>query len=95
MLGPLLFLIYINDICSASEFAKFVLFADDSNIFVRSTSKIDVFRIANQVLAEVSKYMKSNKLHINLKKTCYIYFNPKKRGITEQAGSTDCTPQLK
>ena len=34
VLGPLLFLIYINDICNASLLAKFVLFADDSNIFI-------------------------------------------------------------
>ena len=34
VLGPLLFLIYINDICNALDFAKFVLFADDSNIFI-------------------------------------------------------------
>ena len=47
-------------------------------------------RIANQVLAEVGKYMKSNKLHINLKKTCYIYFNPKKKGNNEH----ECTPKL-
>ena len=79
ILGPLLFLIYINDICKSSDLSKFVLFADDTNIFVRSSSKAESYRIANNILADVSKYMKSNKLHINITKCCYIYFNPNKR----------------
>ena len=94
LLGPLLFLIYINDLCNASAFAKFILFADDSNMFVHSTSKNEVFKIANHVLAEVSKYMKCNKLHINQKKCCYMYFNPKKTGTTEHFDSTEPTPPL-
>lgn len=94
VLGPLLFLIYINDICNSSDLAKFVLFADDSNIFVEAKSKAEVFRITNQVLNNVSKYMKSNKLHINLKKCCYIYFNPRKIGTSEHLESIDPTPQL-
>ena len=32
-LGPLLFLIYINDITSSSSLLQFVLFADDTNLF--------------------------------------------------------------
>ena len=34
ILGPLLFLIYINYICNASEFLEFILFADDTNLFL-------------------------------------------------------------
>ena len=34
VLGPLLFIIYINDICRVSKLGKFILFADDTNIFV-------------------------------------------------------------
>ena len=33
ILGPLLFLIYINDICNVSSIAKLILFADDTNLF--------------------------------------------------------------
>ena len=33
VLGPVLFLIYINDICNVSNLLKFVLFADDTNIY--------------------------------------------------------------
>ena len=67
VLGPLLFLIYINDIVNCSGLAKFVLFADDTNIFVIGPSKKDSIKLANKVLDTVYSYMKSNKLHINFK----------------------------
>lgn len=34
VLGPKLFLLYINDICKVSKILKFVMFADDTNLFV-------------------------------------------------------------
>ena len=43
MLGPLLILIYINDIVSSSSSAEFVLFADDTNIFVIGPSTQEGF----------------------------------------------------
>lgn len=77
-LGPLLFLIYINDLCRcSSEHGDFVLFADDTNIFIVAKTKQLAFEITNKVLEQVNKYMTSNKLHINSKKSCYMYFNPK------------------
>ena len=33
ILGPLLFLVYINDLCSVCEYATPILFADDTNLF--------------------------------------------------------------
>ena len=94
ILGPLLFLIYINDICKASDLSKFVLFADDTNIFVRSSTKAESYRIANNILADVSKYMKSNKLHINIEKCCYIYFNPKNRKNKKGINSIESNPPI-
>ena len=76
VLGPLLFLIFVNDIVSCSDSAEFVLFADDTNIFVTGKNENEVFNKANSVIKEVSNYMKSNKLHINISKTCYMHFRP-------------------
>ncbi|KAL5253382.1 hypothetical protein ACHWQZ_G013235 [Mnemiopsis leidyi] len=79
VLGPLLFILYINDICNISTDAKLVLFADDTNIFVAAESISKVYEIANKVLKAVCDYMEVNLLHINVKKCCYMYFSPNKR----------------
>ena len=81
VLGPLLFLLYINDICNVSDKGKFILFADDTNIFVAADSKSAAYDQANSILTSVQDYMKSNLLHINKKKCCYIYFSPTKSKI--------------
>ena len=76
VLGPLLFILYINDLCNITDKGKFVLFADDTNIFVASDTKDKVYVMANKVLEAVSTYMHVNLLHINAKKSCYMYFCP-------------------
>ena len=81
-LGPLLFLIYINDICNSSKLAEFVLFADDTNIFVTAKSKRAAYEIANNVLTFVNHYMRANKLHINMTKCCYMHFSPNNKPCT-------------
>ena len=77
VLGPLLFLLYINDISNCSDLGTFILFADDTNIFVEGTSPEDVYQKGNTVLRLVREYMVLNKLHINMTKCCYIHFKPK------------------
>ena len=77
ILGPLLFLVYINDILNCSGLGIFILFADDTNIFVSAKTKYDAYRKANLILRAVSNYMTANKLHVNTKKCCYMLFKPK------------------
>ena len=78
VLGPLLFLLYINDIvnCINDENCNLVLYADDTNVFVADISKEAAIEKANKLLMKINEYMKSNLLHINLGKCCYIYFEP-------------------
>ena len=76
VLGPLLFLLYINDIVNATPCGDFVLYADDTNIFVAANSREGVYEKANEVLNYVYNYMLSNKLHINMSKCNYMYFRP-------------------
>ena len=72
----MLFLLYINDIINATTDGNFVLYADDTNIFVIDKTRDEVYNKANRVLNHVHNYMASNLLHINMNKCNYIYFRP-------------------
>ncbi len=76
VLGPLLFLFYINDISRLSQLGIFVLFADDTNIFVEGATAKDAYQKANTLLKSLYKYMVLNKLHINMSKCCHMHFKP-------------------
>ena len=78
VLGPLLFLLYINDIvnCINDENCKLVLYADDTNVFVIDISRDAAVAKANLLLKRINEFMKSNLLHINLGKCCFIHFEP-------------------
>ena len=74
VLGPLFFILYVNDMVKASGEMQLVLFADDTNIFVEGRNHLELFRKANQGLEELSRWFRCNKLTLNLKKTEYVYF---------------------
>ena len=76
VLGPLLFITYINDIVNASRESQFVMFADDTNIFVSADTENEVYEAANNVLQNVYDFMYDNLLHMNTTKSCYMYFAP-------------------
>ena len=76
VLGPLLFLIYINDITNSSKLGHFILFADDTNIFVSGHNENEAYANANKVLNNVNSYMVNNQLHINMDKSVYMHFRP-------------------
>lgn len=83
VLGPLLFLIYINDIINGIDLGNFVLFADDTNIFTADDTAEKAYLKANIILKRVSDYMKSNKLHINMNKCTYMHFKPREKNSKE------------
>ena len=75
--GPLHFIIYINDIPEIAPFAKFILYADDANIILSGES-IDIKVRELYVLIEnLTIWVKSNGLALNLKKTKYMIFSRK------------------
>ena len=79
ILGPLLFLLYINDIANISKKIFFLIFADDTNIFV---SGKDINILAETVNVEFEKLMiwlHANKLSLNINKTNYIIFGLRKK----------------
>ena len=81
VLGPLLFLLYVSDMlnCYHGTDCEFVLYADDTNLFVIDIDRESAIKKANIILENIIIYMRSNLLHINLNKCCYIHFDPKTR----------------
>src|ERR1043165_7700875 len=74
ILGPLLFLIYINDLPNSSTLLRFILFADDSNVFLSHSSYDKLIQLANDELSLAADWFKANKLSLNVAKTNYIIF---------------------
>ena len=92
-LGPLLFLIYINDISNICKSNELILFADDTNIFVKGKSKQEVYIEANMILKQLSIYTMLNKLHVNLVKSCFMYFTKTSRN-DENDNENDNIPPI-
>jgi hypothetical protein len=82
VLGPLLFLLYINDMVNCSTLLKFILFADDTNIFYSDSSLDGVFKIVNSELENLAVWFKVNKLSLNISKNNFILFNKQKNDKT-------------
>ncbi|XP_057314221.1 uncharacterized protein LOC130655476 [Hydractinia symbiolongicarpus] len=75
ILGPLLFLIYINDIFRASSVLNSILFADDTNLFFTHKDINVLFETTNLELAKLADWFKANKLSLNTSKTRYTFFH--------------------
>jgi hypothetical protein len=68
VLGPLLFLIYINDLNSLSNILKFIMFADDTNIFISGKNLDEIVPLINKELCKVNSWFCANLLSLNVKK---------------------------
>ena len=71
ILGPLLFIIYINDMVNSSESFKFINFADDTTLI----TKLNLNDSINDELAKFYNWLKANKLSLNVNKTKAIAFH--------------------
>ena len=71
-LGPLLFILYINDMPNCSNKLSFRIFANDSNVFYSSTSIDGVERLMNEKLNHIFRYCDANKLSVNINKTNFM-----------------------
>ena len=83
ILGPTLFLLFINDICNASltQTKKPVLFADDTTITLTNSNLPTLFNDAQTMLDNIYQWCKSNNLHLNVNKTKYMLFRIKNKNI--------------
>ena len=78
MLGPLLFLSYINDLPLSSPSSHFIIFADDFNIIFSHNDPVQLEKlIYNNELKKISNWFKENKLSLNIDKTNFMIFKNK------------------
>jgi hypothetical protein len=78
ILGPLLFLLYINDLVHTSQTLMPILFADDTNIFLSGKSLYEVTEVMNDELGKIVEWLKANKLSLNVNKTHYMVFRSRR-----------------
>ena len=74
-MGPLLFLLYINDLAFVSQKLFAILFADDSNFFCTSRNLQELIETANQELPNIVHWLNANQMSLNIEKTHYIVFS--------------------
>ena len=72
ILGPILFFININDIVRSSNKIKFLLYADDTTVYIQGNHVDEIVDTMNNELAKVSEWIASNNLTLNVSKTCYM-----------------------
>ena len=84
VLGPLLFLLYINDLPNVSNILQFYLFADDTNIYYEANSLENLELIINRELKKLHTWLIVNRLSLNIDKTNFVVFHPFNKPLTQK-----------
>jgi len=80
VLGPILFLIFINDLTSISEEFILSLFADDAFAFLNKNDLVSLIRHAKEVIPQILRWYHSNSLLVHPRKTqCILFSSPRAR----------------
>jgi len=74
VLGPTLFLIYINNFCKTLKYVTPILYADDTNLFLKSKKLNNEYKKISSDPKRLCKWCQINKLTIDYEKTSYIIF---------------------
>ena len=88
VLGPLLFLIYINDLINCCKEGKIRIFADDTSIFITGKNIHQVINISENIMSQVNKWFTANKLTLSTDKSSFIIFK------TAQSQQTNIPDEL-
>ena len=83
ILGPLLFLLYINDLTTVSTTSLSVLFADDTNIFMSGKNLPSMAMALNEQLTAIYEWLCCNKLSLNVLKTHYMIFTQRNKKVND------------
>ena len=75
ILGPLLFIIYVNDICNVSELLFKILYADDTCVVAQGHNLEELIDTLNNELSSLNEWLLCNKLTLNTNKSYYMVFH--------------------
>ena len=81
ILGPLLFLIYVNDIVNSCPDFTFILYADDTTILASDNDINTLYENVNRNLSNIANWFECNKLSLNVDKTNYILFKQTRENV--------------
>jgi hypothetical protein len=87
ILGPILFLIYINDLYSASDLFK-IMFADDTACLASNSNLNELIQFVNEEIKKVARWFRANKMAVNVSKTKFIVFHTKGKTIDNSISLT-------
>ena len=75
ILGPLLFLIYVNDLDRVSQNLSFILYADDTTVTVSGSNPLMLTELLNEELSKLNTWFIANRLSLNVSKTKYQFYS--------------------
>ena len=81
ILGPFLFILYINDLHNVSDKLTLLQFADDSSFFVSGRSLPELFNVLQNEIVKIREWLNNNKLSLNISKTNYMIMTNRKKVI--------------
>ena len=94
VLGPLLFLLYINDLNQAIKFCKVHHFADDTNLLCLSNSIKKLNKLVNADLKHLVNWLNANKISLNVKKNEMVIFKSKQKTFEGDLKIKSCDKRL-
>ena len=94
VLGPILFLLYINDLNQSIKFCKVNHFADDTNILCLSNSIKKLNKPVNADLKHLANWLNANKVSLNIKKTEMVIFKSKQKNFEDDLKIKLCGKRL-
>ena len=84
ILGPLLFIIYINDMHNALEKSLVHHFADDTNLLFSHENPKTLKKVMNNELKKLFEWLCANRLSLNIDKTEFLIFRPPRKKLTDR-----------
>jgi hypothetical protein len=83
VLGPVLFLLYMNDFPKCLHQVKSTLYADDTNLYITGNNINNLINLMENEMSNASDWMKVNKLSLNIEKTGFVIYHSKNKDVSQ------------